>query len=204
MTLAEQLVLFALDPLRGKPAQGIPAHRLKRGAAAALLAELVLGKRLIAVGDGDAVCMLDTLPDVNPLLDEAGPLLAKQPVPVPITEAVRRLELGIRGIVPRLLDSLVGRDILHRAREAFVLHRYPLRSQQALGQVHERLRSIYEREHPDAGAIALGAIADASGVAAARMSTEDRFRMRRRLAPGHGESHGDLALIFRIAQIAGQ
>jgi hypothetical protein len=179
MTLAEQLVLLALDPLRGKPAAGVVVSRLRRGTAAAILAELVLHHRLFAVGD--RVAMADALPDYHPMLGEAGPLISRGGGPIAPGEAVRRVERGISDLVGRVRDSLVARDLIHHYRQAFFLHSYPLRSQQALDEVFAALHRVIDRNQAQLPDLALAAIVDCCGVAAARLSSEKQFLLRRSL-----------------------
>lgn len=179
MTLAEQLVLLALDPLRGKPALGVVVSRLRRGTAAAILAELVLHHRLLAVGD--LVAMADALPDYHPLLGEAGPLISRGGAPISAAEAVRRVERGIPDLVGRVRDSLVARDLIHHYRQAFFIHRYPLRSQQALDEVFAALHRVIDRQQAQLADLALAEIVDSCGVAAARLTSEKQFLLRRSL-----------------------
>jgi hypothetical protein len=179
MTLAEQLVLLALDPMRGKPAAGVIVPRLRRGTAAAILAELVLHHRLLVVGD--RVAMADALPDYHPLLGEAGPLISRGGGPIPPAEAVRRVERGISDLVGRVRDSLVARDLIHHYRQAFFFHSYPLRSQQALDAVFASLHRVIDRNQAQLTDLALATIVDCCGVAAARLSSEKQFLLRRSL-----------------------
>lgn len=179
MTLAEQLVLLALDPLRGKPALGVVVSRLRRGTAAAILAELVLHHRLLAIGD--RVAMADALPDYHPLLGEAGPLISRGGAPVSPAEGVRRVERGIPDLVGRVRDSLVARDLIHHYRQAFFIHRYPLRSQQALDEVFAALHRVIDRQQATLADLALAEIVDCCGVAAARLTSEKQFLLRRSL-----------------------
>lgn len=203
MTLAEQLVLLALDPQRGRPADGIVAARLRRGTAAAILAELVLHRRLIA--DGDRVALADALPDYHPLLSEAGPLLSKGGEPISIAEAIHRVERGIPNLVQRVIDSLVGRDLIHHYRQAFVFHRYPLRSRQALDAVFATLHRVMDGKAAALPELALAAIVDCCGVAGARLASEKQFLLRRSLHADHGGAivaSEDFRLIRAIARAA--
>jgi hypothetical protein len=203
MTLAEQLVLFALDPVRGKPAAGIVPARLRRGTAAAILAELVLHHRLR--GDPERGVVADALPDYNPLLGEATELLREGGAPVPIDEATLRVERGIAKLERRVIDSLVARDLLHHYRQAFFWHRHPLRSRQAFDEVAATLRAASEGGKLDLAELAFAAIADGAGLAALRLGPAPHERLRQRL---DGEIRGDvveaeqLRLIRAIARTA--
>jgi len=202
VTLAEQLVLLALDPMRGRPAPGVVSARLRRGAAAAILAELVMHHRLVA--RGDRVAMADALPDYHQLLGEAGALIRRGGVPLPLAEALQRVERGIPKLVERVLDSLVARDLLHHYRQVFFLHRYPLRSRQALDEVFAVLHRVMENKAPSASDLALAAMADCCGVASARLPSEKQFLLRRGL---HNidpalEGRAELETVIAIAKIA--
>lgn len=199
MTLAEQLVLLAIEPVRGRFADGIAPSRLVRGTAAAILAELVLHHRLVA--SGERVVMADTLPDYQPLLGEAVPLLARGGAPIPIAEALDRVERGIGRLVARVRDSLVARDLLHHYRQAFFLHTWPLRSRQALDTVLASLDRVIEARGATVNDHALAALADASGVASAALAAEKQIRLRRALDGNEGaRASTELALIRAIAR----
>jgi hypothetical protein len=204
MILAEQLVLLSLDPDQGRFARGIDRERLRRGAAAAILAELVLHKRL--VGDVNGVRLSDSLPDFHPMLAEAVRAL-RHGGTLTIDAAVDRVAHGIGSLLQRLLDSLVARDILHEQRQAFVFRRYPVRSMQALSEVYNSLHAVMSGQRSTPQAHALAAAADACGVLDVRMTPEERFRVRRYvdprpLAPAEPAREADAALILAFAQAA--
>jgi hypothetical protein len=203
MILAEELVLLSLDSDRGRIANGIAKRALLRGAAGAILAEMVLRKRINAVPGG--LTLADSLPDFHPLLSEAGRLLARERGAIPEAVAIQRVAHGISGLLRRLLRSLVARDILHDEREAFFVHRYPVRSMQALREVFARVHAVVAGQggHPE---LALAACAEASGVLAVRFTAEERFRVRRQIetrreqaASGDMESRLILSLAAAIA-----
>jgi hypothetical protein len=178
MIIAEQLVLLALDPERGVPARGIRGDALARGACACLLADLVLSRRVARRGRG--IARLDDLPDFNPLLESAGRALPTGEIGVP--QALVRIASATGRLVPRLLDSLVSRDVLHRQRRALLLSRHPVRSMQALREVHNRLHEVAREPQPSAPAIALAMLADRSGVLEARSTPDELARIRARIA----------------------
>ncbi|HVF35185.1 MAG TPA: GPP34 family phosphoprotein [Candidatus Saccharimonadia bacterium] len=201
MTLAERYVLLALDPLRGKPAAGVRADSLRRGTSAAILVELVLHRR-IAVAN-EEVTVAAALPDFHPLLGEAVPLLARGAVPIPVGEALSRIERGIPKIVARVLDSLVARDLLHHYRQAFVFHTHPLRSRQALDEVFAALHRVLDGTASRAE-LAFAALVDCCGVGAARLPSETQFLLRRALAvveqqPNAPEEFAEIRAITRAA-----
>ena len=204
MTLAEQYVLYALDPMRGRPAAGVDGAALRRGTAAAILAELVLHHRLR--GDAARGVVVDALPDYNPLLVEASALLHRDAGPVPITEAIERIARGIPRLERRVIDSLVARDLLHHYRQAFLWHRYPLRSRQALDEVVAMLDAVIDGESTGLRELAFASLVDATAVASVRLTDEQRKRLRARLAaddPGARVDGESFRLIRAIARSAG-
>ena len=148
MIIAEQLVLLALDPERGTFSPSISRKALAHGACAAVLADLVLSRRVARRGRG--IALLDNLPDFNPLPDAAGKALAASDTG--IDDAMGRIARKLRGIERRLLASLVARDVVHDHRQAFVLHRYPVRSMQALRVVFDRLHEAARMPQPSPAA----------------------------------------------------
>lgn len=195
MIVAEQLVLLALEPERGVFARGVQPVRLRSGAAAAILADMILHKRIARSGDG--IELADALPDFHPLLSEGAVLLAHGPRQRSIADAIHRVERGIGSLLKRLLRSLTARDILHDEREAFVLHRYPVRSMQALREVFEHVHAVEAGRNPQPAHVALAAIADACGVLDVRLSPEERMKVRRHV---EGSSE-DLQLILEISRV---
>jgi len=204
MTLAEQYVLYALDPMRGRPAAGVSGAALRLGTAAAILAELVLHHRLR--GDCSGGVVVDALPDYNPLLVEASALLHKAGGPVPVADAVHRVARGIPGLERRVIDSLVARDLLHHYRQAFVLHRYPLRSRQALDEVVAKLDEVIDGGPAGLHELAFASLVDGTPVASVRLNAEQRQRLRARLDADEGGDRVDresFRLIRAIARTAG-
>lgn len=202
MILAEQLMLVALEPESGRFARGISQGRLKLGAAACILAELALHKRLARAVEGMALS--DDMPDFHPVLSEATALLARVGRPFSAREGIERVASGISGLVSRLLRSLSARDILHDNRQAFFFHSYPVRSMQWMREAFSHLHAVETGARPQAPEIALAAVADACGVLDARLTPEERFRVRRHLDPNAQGScvrnaAEDVQLVLEIA-----
>jgi hypothetical protein len=201
MIIAEQLVLLALDPERGTFSHGINRKALARGACAAVLADLVLSRRVARRGRG--IALLDNLPDFNPLLDAAGKALASSDTG--IGDAIERIARKLGSIEGRLLASLVARDVVHHYRQAFVLHRYPVRSMQALRVVFDRLHEAARMPQPSPAAVAFAAIAERCGVLAARTTPDERTRIRQRINALRLDpdiSVVDLSLVLEIGEYA--
>lgn len=199
MILAEELVLLALDPDRGAVARGVDPVRLRRAAAAAVLGELLLHKRVNSTADG--LSLSDPLPDFHPLLTEASRILGRRTRPIPPEEAIDRVASGIGGLTKRLLRSLVARDILHDQREAFFMHRYPVRSMQALREVFGHVHAVIAGQGT-VQQVALAGFSDAGGVLAVRMTPEECFRARRQLEARRDGASPDLAALLDLARAA--
>lgn len=201
MIIAEQLVLLALDPELGSYARNIDRKALVRGACAAMLADLVLSRRVARRGRG--IALLDNLPDFNPLLDAAGKALAASDNG--IADAIGLISRKLGSIDRRLLASLVARDVVHDYRQAFVLHRYPVRSMQALRVVFDRLHEAARAPQPSPGSVAFAVIAERCGVLAARTTPDERTRIRQRIEAlrlNPDSSAVDLSLVLEIGEHA--
>ncbi|MDF6019470.1 GPP34 family phosphoprotein [Streptomyces sp. JH34] len=162
-TLPEELLLLALDPVRGKPY--CRGRFLEYGIAGAALAELELQGR-IAEERGRVVV-------VNPL-DPPDPLLAVflHSLPPPgkggflsgasarrwVRQAGRRAE-GL------YLDALVERGVLRRETRRFLgllpYHRHPAGSASTAEQVRQRFEESRAAGHPDRRGRLLAALAAA-------------------------------------------
>jgi hypothetical protein len=201
MIISEQLMLLALDPEHGTVARGIDLAALERGACAGLLIELVLSRRVARRGRG--IARLDDLPDFNPLLQSASRALPAGEVT--INAALAAIARASGSLSSRLLNSLVSRDVLHRQRRALVFHRYPIRSMQALSEVHARLAEVEHKAEPTPQALALAAVAARCGVLAARTTPDERRRIDNRLESlrrNPDSSAMDLSLLLEISAAA--
>ena len=200
MILAEELVLLALDPYRGAVARGIDVDRLRRAAAAAILGELILHHRGNSGPDG--LMLSDPLPDFHPLLAEASRIIGRHTRPLALEDAIGRVANGIGGLIKRLLRSLVARDILHDQREAFFLHRYPVRSMQALREVFGHVHAVIAGQGTTQQ-VALAGFSDVGGVLAVRMTPEERLRARRQIDARRESANADLAALLDLAHAIG-
>ncbi len=199
MILAEELVLLSMDPDRGVVARGIDVDRLRRASAAAILGELLLHKRINTSADG--LMLSDPLPDFHPLLGEASRIIGRHTRPLAFEAAIGRVATGIGGLIKRLLRSLVARDILHDQREAFFLHRYPVRSMQALREVFGHVHAVIAGQGT-VQQVALAGFSDAGGVLAVRMTPEERLRTRRQIDARREAAGPELAALLDLAHAA--
>jgi hypothetical protein len=182
-TLAEDLLLLAHD-IRGK-CRATPGA-MDRGVAGALLSELVLRGRLTADGP---VAVTDGTPTGDPILGE---LLAGIAATPRTPEAwVNRL-CGT-GLTRRLLDRMARRGQVevdhHRSYGLFAETWYPVRDIVALWDAHQRVvlaatggvsggatSGVSGGVAHDRRALALGALAEATGLAKVLFATSGDWR----------------------------
>jgi hypothetical protein len=200
MILAEQLQLLALDPDQGRYASTVNTRGLQRAAAAALVVELLLQRRL--VGDVHGIQLADNLPAFNPLLGAAARHLLEFGRASP-AEAVGRVAARMRALPKRLIKSLVSRDVVHDYRQAFIFHRYPVRSMQALREVFSHLQATAAGRAAKAQ-IALAALANGVGILTARLSEHERGEVRRALEQFAATAQGDDALLLALCNEAAE
>jgi len=138
MLLAEELLLLALDPVRGTVAHG-GRQQLMVCLAGALIAELELagavrlsGRRVVAVGPAPA----------HPLLAAAHALLAR-PTSRWAAGQLRQVDKAVGGIWPRLVDGLIEQGVLGRRQDRLLLWsvtRHPVRQPAARNELLQRVR----------------------------------------------------------------
>lgn len=174
-TLAEDLLLLAHD-IRGK-CRATPAA-MDRGVAGALLSELALQGRLTADGP---VAVTDGTPTGDPILDE---LLAGIAT-TPRTPGAWVDHLCGTGLTQRLLDRMAGRGQVevdhHRSYGLFAETWYPVRDIVALWDAHQRVvlaatGGVTGGVVHDRRALALGALAEATGLAKVLFATSGDWR----------------------------
>ena len=117
MLLAEELVLFAIDPPKGRPPLGVK-ERLEVASAGLLLAELVLR------GHGEILdehlwIEPDFLTSGERLLDEAAEIVRR--TPAPLRKQVVTVRKDMDPLVDRLLDELAADDIIELHDERILL-----------------------------------------------------------------------------------
>ncbi|MFB4422649.1 GPP34 family phosphoprotein [Streptomyces sp. QL37] len=162
-TLPEQLLLLALDPVRGKPY--CRGRFLEYGVAGAVLAELELQGRIAEERGRVAV--------VNPL-DPPDPLLAVflRTLPPPGksgfgsgVSARRWVRQSGRRAEGLYLDALVERGVLRRESRRFLgllpFHRHPAGPASPAREVRQRFEESRAAGFPDRGARLLAALAAA-------------------------------------------
>ncbi|MFG2285645.1 GPP34 family phosphoprotein [Streptomyces sp. NPDC048595] len=165
LTLAEELLLLALDPVRGRPLNN-PRY-LRYGLAGAALADLEATGR-IAVERGDRVKVANPLPLGDPILDGA---LATLPAPAKGGRGVRA-HRWVRGAgrpvqelcLRRLEERGALRRQAHRALGLFPYERFPAGAVDLGGPARARFKAAVEAGLPDQRARLLAAYSSATGL----------------------------------------
>src|SRR5688572_15716525 len=126
-TIAEDLLLFALDDEKGTTLWS-GAAALPYGLAGALLAELAMRGK-VALGDKQAVAVLDETPTGVDVLDDALRLIATSKKPRDAKHWVTTFTTKVKRLRDRLEDRLVAEGILrkdqHRVLFLFPFERLP-------------------------------------------------------------------------------
>ncbi|WP_406146725.1 GPP34 family phosphoprotein [Streptomyces sp. NBC_01012] len=163
LTLPEELLLLALDPVRGKPY--CRGRFLAYGIAGAALAELELQGRIAE--ERGRVVVVKPLAPPDPLLAEflrGLPPAGKSRFGsgVPARRWVRRSARRAEGLY---LDALVKRGVLRRERHRFLglfpYHRHPAGAASTAEQVWQRFDASRAAGHPDRRGRLLAALAAA-------------------------------------------
>jgi golgi phosphoprotein 3 len=143
LSLAEEVLLLALDDETGTLREGLPGT-LGRTLVAAVLMELAFLARIDT--DQRVLFVVDSTPTGDPVLDDALAHLAKQDKQRSSYAELKHLLGQAHEIQQRLLDRLVGRGILEVASErilwVFGARRYPLLDDREITEVKARLREV--------------------------------------------------------------
>ncbi|MFI0711001.1 GPP34 family phosphoprotein [Streptomyces inhibens] len=158
LTLPEELLLLALDPVRGRPLNN-PKY-LRYGLAGAALADLEEAGR-IAVERGDRFRVANPLPLGDPILDG---VLATLPGPAKgasSTRAHRWVRGAGRAVQELCLRRLEERGALrreaHRALGLFPYERFPAGPVDLVGPARARFKAAVDARLPDRRARLLAA-----------------------------------------------
>ena len=179
LTLAEELLLLAWDPVRGRPV--IRQAYLGYGLAGAALADLEAAGR-VTVERGDRIAVTTPLPLNDPVLDTA---LAALPGPakrngVRAHRWVRRMGRSSQGLCVRRLEERGAlRREARRALGLFPHTRFPAGPVDLLGPAHARFHAAVEAGLPDHRSRLLAALASATGLDA-KLLPGSGFRLLRR------------------------
>ncbi|HEX3896927.1 MAG TPA: GPP34 family phosphoprotein [Rudaea sp.] len=193
MLIAERLLLIACDPVTGDALWPREQPSPDLIVAGAIAAELVAQGRLRL--EGGLFHADNLIPTGHPLLKEALHDLRAEKFDA--GELLRVIAKRMEPLVKRLLDGLFRRDILHRAVERDWLLRkkvrYPVRSMQARNEALDALGTAAHGN--DLSGLALLFLADASGLLALSMRSQDHELARQRiLTLNNVTSHSDQQL----------
>jgi golgi phosphoprotein 3 len=143
LSLAEEVLLLALDDKTGTLREGLPGT-LGRTLVAAVLMELAFLARIDT--DQRALFVVDSTPVGDTVLDDALVHLAKQPKQRSSYAELKHLLGQAQEIQQRLLDRLVSRGIVKVVNErilwVFGVRRYPLLDDRKVKEVKARLREV--------------------------------------------------------------
>ncbi|MGW9077355.1 GOLPH3/VPS74 family protein [Streptomyces kronopolitis] len=180
LTLAEELLLLAHDPARGRPLHH--ARYLRWGLAGAALAELEQAGR-IAEERGGRISVVNPLPPGDPVLDGA---LAALPAPAKQRRGVaaqRWVRHSGRPVQELCLRRLVERGALRReprrALGLFPYERLPAGAVDLLGPARERFAAAAAAGFPDHRGRLLGALVSAAGLDRTVLPGRDHRTARR-------------------------
>lgn len=141
MTLAEQLLLLALDDETGKLLP-LPDRALDYALAGAILADLARVGRISV--DHDTLTVIDPHP-VQSVSEDLGLLDLNQAAASTLKGALAHLASDAHGLRQRLTDQLVAKGVLREEDHEFlwVFHysRYPLSDPGAESAIKQRLRN---------------------------------------------------------------
>ncbi|MFJ9851449.1 GPP34 family phosphoprotein [Streptomyces sp. NPDC101150] len=181
LTLPEELLLLALDPVRGRPMSN-PKY-LRYGLAGAVLADLEAAGR-ITVERGDRISVTNPLLTGEPVLDGA---LAALPDPgknrSASVKAHRWVRTAARPVQELCLHRLEGRGAVRRetrrALGLFPYARFPVGTVDLSGPARARFRSAIDARLPDRRGRLLAAYASATDLDA-KLLPGGSFRSQRR------------------------
>ncbi|WP_411084947.1 GOLPH3/VPS74 family protein [Streptomyces sp. 061-3] len=191
-TLPEELLLLALDPLRGTPY--CRNRFLQYGVVGAALAELELQGRITE--ERGRLSVINPLPPHDPLL---AAILASFPAPTKrrfsgSTSTYRMVRATGREIEGLYLDHLVAQGALARERRRFLglfpYYRHPAGPDDWSAPVRERFAAAEAAGFPDPRSRLLAGLASAIGLshAVTRRGRPGRSAMRALVRP-HWASH---------------
>ncbi|RPK75383.1 GPP34 family phosphoprotein [Streptomyces sp. ADI95-17] len=181
LTLPEELLLLALDPLRGKPY--CAGRSLEYGTAGAVLWELEFQGRV--TGQGGRIRVLNPLAPPDPLLAHVLESLSAPGTggPAGDTDTRRWVRQTGRYVQELCLEHLVRRSVLRRETHRFLgllpYHRHPAADPALSLAVRDRFTAAEAAGFPDPRGRTLAALVSAVGLsgAVARGGLRQRWAM---------------------------
>lgn len=183
LTLAEELLLLALDDAKGTVPMSA-SQTLGYGLAGATLMDLTLMGRLTS--DGKNLVVVDATPTGDALLDQALATIAAAKRARDSKHWVRALGTGIKRHREQLEERLAERGILrreeHRILGVIPSPRYPMDDPQPEMHSRERIRAaVLGDAPPDARTVTLISIAKACRLLDGLFTREERKATKRRV-----------------------
>ena len=183
LTLAEELMLIALDDERGTMMH-LPPFTLELAIAASLIMELTLIGRVDT--DAERLTLLSGAPTGNAILDEALAMIAADTVPHPTSDWLNRLSAPDTDWRDRLILGLVERGVLKSVEKkllwVFKTRVYPPTSGIEESEVNSRIMTLLNNDDiPDAKDALLIGLLRATNIMAQLLSDSEHHRLNARI-----------------------
>ena len=167
LSIAEEIVLLALDDETGKPSTRLPVHSLRNAVSGALLMDLAFESRIDT--DLHRLIVISAAPLGEPVLDDVLAQIASDEEERETGHWVHLIAGEYEALQPQLLDRLVARGILsQREGRLSWLHgvrRYPTVDARPQRDVKQRITDTLASEViPHPRDIAIICLADACGL----------------------------------------
>ena len=167
LSIAEEIVLLALDDETGKPSTRLPVHSLRNAVSGALLMDLAFENRIDT--DLHRLIVIDAAPLGEPVLDDVLAQIASDEEERGTGHWVHLIAGEYEALQPQLLDRLVARGILsQREGRLSWLHGvrcYPTVDDRPQRDVKQRITDTLVSEViPHPRDIAIICLADACGL----------------------------------------
>ena len=164
LSIAEEIVLLALDDETGKPSTRLPVHSLRNAVSGALLMDLAFENRIDT--DLHRLIVIDAAPLGEPVLDDVLAQIASDEEERGTGHWVHLIAGEYEALQPQLLDRLVARGILSRreGRLSWLMgvRRYPTVDDRPQRDVKQRITDTLASEIiPHPRDIAIICLADA-------------------------------------------
>ena len=203
LTLAEELLLMALDDERGT-LMSLPPFALEVAIAAALVMELTLAGRIDT--DPDKLFVLSSAPTGNVILDEALAQISASTQTQPTAVWLRRLAEPGPVLRERIIDGLVGRGVLKSVEKrllwVFKMRVYPPTSGLEEREVKSRVMTLLNNSDIPAprDALLMGLLR-ATGIIDRLLSTSEHERLRPRIDEIANVEEVNRALSHTVAEL---
>ena len=184
LSIAEEIVLLALDDETGKLSTRLPVHSLRNAVSGALLMDLAFENRIDT--DLHRLIVIDSAPLGEPVLDDVLARIAADEEERQTGHWVELFAGDYETLQPLLLDRLVARGILSRqeGRLSWLIgvRRYPTVDDRPQRDVKQRIMDTLQSEViPDPRDIAIISLADACALWRSGIEERDVADVRPRI-----------------------